>query len=101
VSNALKFTPEGGNIEINAFEEENIVTFEVKDDGIGISQEDISKLFRIDVHHTTIGVQKEEGTGLGLILCKEFVEKNNGRIWVESIEGQGSSFKLPSVHSIA
>ncbi len=100
VSNALKFTQEEGRIEINSFEKDNITTIEVKDNGIGISKEDIQKLFRIDVHHTTIGVQKEEGTGLGLILCKEFVEKNDGTIWVESKSEEGSSFKftLPNAH---
>ncbi len=101
VSNALKFTHENGRIEINSYEDDQNTTIEIKDNGIGISREDLDKLFRIDVHHTTIGVQKEEGTGLGLILCKEFVEKNSGKIWVESEEGKGSSFKftLPTVHS--
>ncbi len=101
VSNALKFTHDKGIIEINSFEDEQNTTIEIKDNGIGISEEDLSKLFRIDVHHTTIGVQKEEGTGLGLILCQEFVEKNNGKIWVESKLGSGSSFKftLPTVHT--
>ena len=59
-----------------------------------MSQEDISKLFRIDVHHTSIGVAAEKGTGLGLVLCKEFVEKNGGKIWVESQHGKGSNFKF-------
>jgi len=64
----------------------------VKDQGIGISEENIQKLFHIDLKFKTKGTGGETGTGLGLILCKDFVEKNGGRIWCESLEGTGSSF---------
>ncbi|MDM8553633.1 ATP-binding protein [Desulfococcaceae bacterium HSG7] len=66
----------------------------VSDTGVGISDENIAKLFRIDGHFSTYGTEKESGTGLGLILCKEFVEKNDGRLWVTSEDGQGSNFSF-------
>lgn len=92
ISNAIKFTPENGTIEVIATDNGEFVKFEVKDSGIGMSEEVINKLFRIDVHHTSLGTNNEKGTGLGLILCKEFVENNKGKIWVESKVGEGSSF---------
>jgi signal transduction histidine kinase len=64
----------------------------VSDTGIGISEDNLKKLFRIDVHLSTIGTNDEIGTGLGLILCKELVEKNKGKIWVESEIGTGTDF---------
>jgi signal transduction histidine kinase len=69
----------------------------VKDDGVGISEENIAKIFRIDSKHKTSGTMGEKGTGLGLILCKEFVEKHGGKIEVKSEVGKGSefSFTLP------
>ncbi len=94
VSNAIKFTPEGGEIKIFTEENDQEVIVSVQDSGIGIAKEDIAKLFRIDVHHTTIGTSDEKGTGLGLILCKEFIDKHNGRIWVESEPGRGATFKF-------
>lgn len=94
VSNAIKFTPEGGEIKIFTEENDQEVIVSVQDSGIGIAKEDIAKLFRIDVHHTTIGTSDERGTGLGLILCKEFIDKHNGRIWVESEPGRGATFKF-------
>jgi len=100
VSNAIKFTPSGGEIVISArqFEKEpNFVYISVKDSGVGISEENQSKLFKIDKSFTTLGTHQERGTGLGLILVKEFVEKHGGKIWVESELGKGSvfSFTLP------
>jgi len=91
-TNAIKFTPNGGSIIVSAKENGDYIEISVKDSGIGIKQEDIGKLFRIDVHHTTIGTLNEKGTGLGLILCKEFIEMHNGKISVKSIEGNGSTF---------
>jgi len=98
VSNAIKFTPVNGKVEILSEEKDSKVEISISDTGIGISPQDIEKLFRVDVSHTTIGTGEEKGTGLGLILCKEFVEKNGGRIWVESELGKGSQFyiRLPS-----
>jgi len=92
LSNAVKFTPAAGKINIAAQVLENEIKITIADNGIGIKAEDIDKLFRIDINHTTIGTRAEKGTGLGLILCKEFVEKNGGRIWVESEVDQGSQF---------
>ena len=92
VSNAIKFTPAKGTIEINALEKENVIQFSVTDSGVGMSVETLNKLFKIDIQVTTKGTAGEKGTGLGLLLCKEFVEMHGGRIWVESELGNGSTF---------
>lgn len=92
ISNALKFTHEGGEVTISAEVGHNNLTVVVRDNGIGIPKESIKRLFRIDQNFSTQGTSKESGTGLGLILCKEFVNKNKGEIWVESEEGIGSTF---------
>ncbi|MGE5429875.1 MAG: PAS domain S-box protein [Syntrophomonadaceae bacterium] len=96
-SNAVKFTAGGGTVKIYCRENNNQLEISVKDNGIGISGKDLQKLFRIDVHHTTMGTANEKGTGLGLALCKELVEKNRGTICVQSQPGEGSvfSFILP------
>ncbi len=91
LSNAVKFTPENGKIEIIAKSENDIITITVKDSGIGIDSKDLPKLFRIDQHHTTPGLSNEKGSGLGLILCKEFVEKNGGTITIDSKPNKGTS----------
>jgi signal transduction histidine kinase len=88
----LKFTPEGGTVKINSKPVDNFIQISVEDTGIGLSESDKQKLFRIDVKNSEIGRSKEKGTGLGLILCKEFVEKHGGKIWVESELGKGSQF---------
>lgn len=93
-TNAIKFTPEGGSITADYSESEYGHVISICDSGIGIPEKDLDKLFRIDVSHTTLGTSQEKGTGLGLILCKEFIEKHNGRIWVESKEGIGSTFSF-------
>jgi len=97
VANAIKFSHEDGIISISVKKEDNFCRITVKDNGVGISIENIDKIFRIDSNHTTPGTKGEKGTGLGLILCKEFVEKQGGQIRVESEEGKGSrfSFTLP------
>lgn len=92
VSNALKFTPSEGMITISANREPQQITLTVKDTGIGISDTGLNRLFRIDRHYTKPGTQGEEGTGLGLILCKELIEKNAGTLRVESTIGTGTSF---------
>jgi two-component system sensor histidine kinase/response regulator len=94
LTNSIKFTSSGGDVLISAIEKDNNIEITVSDNGVAISEDDIGKLFRIDVHHTSIGVSAEKSTGLGLILCKEFVEKNGGKIWVESEMGKGSEFKF-------
>lgn len=92
VSNALKFTHPGGKVVISSLTNENEVVISVADSGIGMSKESVEKLFRIDVPVASRGTGNEPGTGLGLILCKELIEKNNGKIWVESEPGKGSTF---------
>lgn len=92
LSNAVKFTPKGGEVKIYSQTKGDSEEIVIADTGIGIHQDDISKLFRIDQHVSTPGTEKESGTGLGLILCKEFVEKNGGEIRVESEIGTGSCF---------
>jgi signal transduction histidine kinase len=92
ISNAIKFTHDGGEITISAQEKANEVIVAVKDTGLGISPERKEKLFRIDSNSSTIGTKNEKGTGIGLLLCKEFIEKHNGQIWVDSEPGKGSTF---------
>lgn len=92
ISNAIKFTNEEGKIDISAIKTKNMMQVTVADNGTGISKENISRLFRIDDPFKALGTANEQGTGLGLILCKEFVEKNGGKIWVESEIGVGSRF---------
>ena len=94
ISNALKFTEINGNITISADIQDEFVFLKVKDSGIGISKENQEKLFKLDCNYTTIGTADETGSGLGLILCKEFAERNGGDIWVESEENKGSEFIL-------
>ncbi|MBE0650414.1 MAG: PAS domain S-box protein [Bacteroidales bacterium] len=98
VSNALKFTGVGGKIDISAVRENGHVLMKVKDNGVGIDKENQDKLFRIDESYSNPGTLNEKGTGLGLLICKEFIEKNGGSIWVESEPGKGSTFNftLPS-----
>ena len=92
VSNAIKFTRTGGKIEISSFINEDCVVISVKDNGIGMSQEMIDKIFQLDFQINRIGTDGESSTGLGLLLCKEFIEKHDGKIWVESNENIGSNF---------
>lgn len=92
INNAIKFTPEGGLISIHTSEKENDICLHITDTGIGMPPELINNLFKIDVNSSTFGTNNEQGTGLGLILCKEFVEKNGGGIEVTSEVGIGSEF---------
>jgi signal transduction histidine kinase len=96
LSNAVKFTPEHGSIVIGINESSSFVEVYVQDSGLGISKEAISKIYD-DNFYTTNGTNDERGTGLGLMLCKEFLEKNDGRLIIESEPGKGSifSFTLP------
>jgi len=94
LANAIKFTDIGGEIEINAKTLQNQMEITVSDNGVGIGAEVIDKLFQVDFKTTTFGTANEKGSGLGLILCKEFVERHKGRIWVESNLGVGSDFKF-------
>lgn len=95
VSNAIKFSPSGSVINISAkSNKKGIIEVSVKDSGIGMNAELLSKLFRIDQGTSRKGIHGEPSTGLGLLLCKEFIEKNGGTIWVESKEGAGSTFSF-------
>jgi signal transduction histidine kinase/uncharacterized protein HemY len=92
VSNAIKFTPRDGSIIITAENENDKIKLTVTDNGVGIEPENLQKLFRIETKFKTKGTDNESGTGLGLILCKEFIEKHNGKIWAESEFGKGTKF---------
>ncbi|MBS4058396.1 MAG: PAS domain S-box protein [Bacteroidales bacterium] len=85
ISNAIKFTPEHGKVTVKAKKSDSEVLISVSDTGVGISNENLSKLFKIDKTFTSPGTNNEKGTGLGLVLCKEFVEKHHGNIWVDSV----------------
>jgi two-component system, sensor histidine kinase and response regulator len=92
ITNGIKFTRPGGGVKISAcYDEENVVV-SVSDTGTGIKQENLEKLFKMGENTSTPGTYKEQGTGLGLLLCKEFVEKHGGNIWAESEAGNGSTF---------
>ncbi|MCF8229367.1 MAG: cyclic nucleotide-binding domain-containing protein [Bacteroidales bacterium] len=97
IGNAIKFTPSDGKIWVSASEHDSFAHVRVHDTGIGIDKENMDKLFRIDVKHSTPGTNEEKGTGLGLNLCKDFVEKNGGQITVKSTPGKGTviSFTVP------
>ncbi|MFZ4549059.1 MAG: PAS domain-containing sensor histidine kinase, partial [Bacteroidales bacterium] len=93
VSNAIKFSTKNGLVEISSSKTENrLVRIEVKDNGIGMNKDLLEKLFKLTENTSRPGTSGEPSTGLGLILCKEFVEKQGGKIWAESTEGLGSSF---------
>ncbi len=92
VANAIKFTRQGGTVIVVVRQNHQQVTVAVKDNGVGIPKERLENLFRFDESESTPGTANEKGTGLGLSLCKEFVKKNGGTIWVESEEGKGSTF---------
>lgn len=92
LTNAIKFTHPGGIIKLHTIVENSALVFTVSDTGIGIEPIYLTKIFNVDCDLSKEGTAKESGTGLGLILCKEFVEKHNGKIWVESELGKGSRF---------
>ncbi|WP_372775367.1 tetratricopeptide repeat protein [Mangrovibacterium sp.] len=92
VSNAIKFTPPGGSVFISFSSTDNEVSFCVRDTGIGMTSEELTQLFSIDSKIRKKGTNNEDGSGLGLVLCKEFVQLNKGRIWAESQSGVGSTF---------
>jgi PAS domain S-box-containing protein len=95
VSNATKFTHKGGQITISArINQDHLVEISIKDNGIGMSNKIVDGLFRLDINTSRKGTDGEASTGLGLIICKEFVEKNGGNLWVESQEGKGSTFYI-------
>ena len=100
INNAIKYTHAYGKIVITAVEDKQFIEVTIKDNGIGISEEDRKKLFKIDSFHSTPGTRDEKGTGLGLLLCKEFVELHGGNIRIESKAGIGSKFAFTLPHYV-
>jgi signal transduction histidine kinase len=94
VMNALKFTHEGGEIVLTSEYQDDKVLVSVTDNGVGMSSDELSRLFNSKSHYSKMGTANEAGTGIGLLLCKEFIELEGGRIWAVSKEGEGSSFKF-------
>ena len=92
VTNAIKFTEKGGSVNVQAYTESNLLNFSVTDTGVGMDENRLNKLFKIDKSSSSRGTDDEVGTGLGLIICKEFVEAHQGKIWIESTLGKGSKF---------
>ena len=93
VSNSIKFTHPGGYVDISySRSDDNFAQITVKDNGVGISDENLQNLYRIDSNLKSRGTSNEKGTGLGLILCKEFIERHGCQIWTESEVGKGSTF---------
>jgi signal transduction histidine kinase len=98
LANALKYVHKGGEVVVRIVKEAGFFVVSVEDNGVGITGDNLQKLFRIDGKVKTSGTMNEQGTGLGLIICREFIELNGGKIWVESEAGKGSrfSFTLPA-----
>lgn len=92
ILNSIKFTHSGGHITIQAQEKKDVIEISVADSGVGMKKESVDKLFHMGTHFSSKGTANEPGSGLGLILCKEFVEKNRGKIWAESQVNKGSTF---------
>jgi len=94
ISNAIKFTHQGGEIKITASNHDERILVKVQDNGVGIPSEKIDSIFEPDQTHMNLGTDGEKGTGLGLIICKDFAVKNDGELWAESEVGKGSVFHL-------
>jgi signal transduction histidine kinase len=94
LTNAIKFTPKGGNVSVLVREIDSRWEIVIRDSGIGIASENIDKIFRIDSKFTTRGTEEEHGTGLGLVLCREFIERHGSTIRVQSEPGKGSEFSF-------
>jgi signal transduction histidine kinase len=92
VSNSIKFTKPGGKITVASKLVDDYVEISISDTGVGMRKEDLEKLFKLDKTISTKGTANEEGTGLGLLLCKEMINQHGGKIWVESELGKGTTF---------
>ena len=101
LSNAIKYSKKNNKIKIRSIQTEQGTIISIQDFGVGIRAEDIDKIFRIDEHYSTPGTIDESGSGLGLILCKDFIDMHKGKIWVESQLGKGSIFYflIPNINS--
>jgi two-component system, sensor histidine kinase and response regulator len=94
-NNALKFTPQGGAVTLSARPgQDKFIEIAVKDTGVEMSKQDIDKLFKLGGSHSTLGTNREQGCGLGLIICKEMIERNGDQIWVDSEPGQGTTVRF-------
>jgi signal transduction histidine kinase len=94
LSNAIKFTGENGIIDINTKRNKYNAFVIIKDSGVGMTADALSKLFQDNVSYSTFGTDNEKGIGLGLVLCKDFMNKMNGNIEIESIQGEGTTVNL-------
>ncbi|KPA15416.1 histidine kinase-, DNA gyrase B-, and HSP90-like ATPase family protein, partial [Candidatus Magnetomorum sp. HK-1] len=94
ISNAIKYTDENGRITIQSKTIGNEEKISISDSGVGMSEEQIENIFKVDKKYSSPGTAGESGTGLGLIICKDFVERNKGKIFAESTLGRGSQFKF-------
>lgn len=94
LNNAIKFSNRGSEIIVSLREEGDRVVISVSDKGKGMKASDQEKIFKTNVHNSSFGTENEEGSGLGLLICKEFINRNNGEIWFESKEGAGSTFSF-------
>ncbi|WP_320020062.1 tetratricopeptide repeat-containing sensor histidine kinase [Labilibaculum manganireducens] len=94
LSNAIKFSYREGKITVSAREKKYWVELDISDEGVGMSKTNLHKIFRLDNNYLALGTAQEKGAGIGLLLCKEYVEKNGGKIWADSEEGKGSSFYI-------
>ena len=94
LNNAIKFTYRSGTILLTSKELETHIKIAIEDNGVGIDDKIIANLFSITSKTSTVGTENEKGTGLGLILCKDLIEKNDGQLWVDSEYGKGSKFSF-------
>ena len=94
ISNAIKFSYEGSEVLVSLTEEDGMAIVSVKDSGCGIDEENQKKLLHTDTHFSTFGTNNEEGSGLGLLLCQDFIVKNGGKLWFTSKKGEGSTFSF-------
>ena len=94
VANAIKFTNKGGKVEISSMQKKDHILISIKDNGIGMSEANLKKLFKIEEAYSTEGTNNEKGTGLGLILCKEFIKNHKGEIAAKSKLGKGTTFNI-------
>ena len=94
ISNAIKFSPIGGLIRISVSSDDVFTKVDIADNGVGMSDETIDKIFNQNMHHTTTGTKNEQGTGLGLMLVKDFIKKNNAMLNVSSVPNEGTVFSI-------
>ena len=92
VSNAIKFSNENSEVLVKIEEKDGMAVVSVRDQGCGIDEDSQRKLLHTDTHFSTFGTKNEEGSGLGLLLCQDFVHKNGGKLWFSSVKGEGSTF---------